>query len=248
MLAAIVRALELQPEELVCEVGPGTGRLTERLITAAGIEQVRCVEMDRDMVAHLAERHPSLSVIQADAAGVDWETITGGSPATVCGNLPYNASTAIYFHLLLVHRHLFRRFVLMFQREVAERLLAGPGSKRFGAPSVMTAVLAEARKVTHVPPSAFRPRPKVDSTVIAVTPRPTPHFGVREDEVEALRVFVRAAFKQRRKTIANNLKPLVGPTAGAQIEALGVDPRTRAEALPVSELVRLWRHVVGNPP
>ncbi len=135
----------------------------------------------------------------------------------------------------------------MFQREVAQRLLATHGSKRFGPPNVLTTLLSDASKVTHVPPSAFRPQPRVDSTVIQVDPLPSPRFGVGEDEVPSLQAFLKAAFKQRRKTISNNLKAEYGPECVEAISAAGVNQSARAEALPVESLVTLWRLVVGNP-
>ena len=244
VLAAIADALELRPEEQILEIGPGTGRLTRALVARAGAERVVCVERDRDMVAHLAANHPDVRVVPGDAVGFPFEQLIGDGPAVVAANLPYNAAAQIYFHLLLEHRHRFRRMVLMFQKEVADRLVAVPGSKRFGPPSVVTTLLADAARVLRVPPRAFRPPPRVESAVIRVDPLATPRFGVQPAEVEDLHALVTALFRQRRKTILNNLKDVLGDRAGEALSAAGVDPQARSEALPVEQLVRLWRHVV----
>lgn len=245
-IASIIGALEARADEQIWEIGPGTGRLSRRLLAAFGPARVAALERDRDMVAHLAEHVPDLTVVEGDATRADWPALVAG-PAVVCGNLPYNVSTPIYFHLLLDHRTRFRRMVLMFQKEVARRLIATEGSKRYGPPSVITRVLADVGLVCKVSPSAFKPPPRVDSAVIRVDPLSEPRFGVQESEISALNRFVRSMFHARRKTIRNNLKGIATDPRAA-LDQAGVDPAARPEALPPEALVKLWRAVLPTPP
>ena len=245
VLAAIVRTLAPKEGEAVVEIGPGTGRLTSALLEVVAAERLVAIEQDRDMIAHLGEKLPALRVLQGDAARFDFDPVL---PALVVGNLPYNASAAIYFHLLLGYRRHVRRMVLMFQREVAERFVAGPGSKAYGPPSVLTAVLAEACLVLRVGPEAFRPPPKVWSAVLRIDPLAEPRFGLGEGDVAPFLDFVHGLFRQRRKTVANNLRVLLGDAdVAGPLGAAGVDGRLRAEAIAPETLVSLWRHVVGRP-
>lgn len=246
VLHGIGAALEVRPDEVVCEIGPGTGRLTKRLLERVGPERLICLERDRDMIEHLGHKFPDLRVIEGDATRFDWSTVVTG-PAVVCGNLPYNVSAPIYFHLLEQHRSRFRRMVLMFQKEVAQRFVAQPGSKRFGPPSAITHVLADARLIMTVKPGAFRPPPKVDSAVIRVDPLAQPRFDLRPDQIPAFSEFVHSLFRARRKTVLNNLKPLTSNPLAA-LEAAGIEPRLRAEMLSVESLVDLMRRVLGSAP
>jgi len=245
----IIDALHVTDEDLICEVGPGTGKLTTVLLNRFEATRVVCVEHDRDMVAHLHEKFPELRVLQGDAVHFDWETLVPDAQAgraVVVGNLPYNVSAPIYFHLLLNHRHRFHHMVLMFQQEVAARLLAEPGTKKYGPPSVITHLLAERSLVAKVPPSAFRPPPKVDSAVVAVQPRSAPLYEVREEDVAHLNQFVHQLFQFRRKTLRNNLKPIVGEDTERILEATKVDGGIRSEKLQPETLVDLWRAVYGT--
>jgi 16S rRNA (adenine1518-N6/adenine1519-N6)-dimethyltransferase len=247
VLNAIVSATEVTDSEQIYEIGPGTGRLTAKLLATVGADRLTCVEKDRDMIAHLSGKFPELKVLEGDARAFDWPSVTVGavSPGVVVGNLPYNVSTVIYFDLLTRHRHLFRRFVMMFQREVAKRLLADAGSKTYGPPSVLTRTLADIRQVVKVSPRAFRPPPKVGSMVVQVDPLDTPRFGLAESEVAPFSTFVRSVFGQRRKTIRNNLKGVTS-TPDDVLHRAGVDPSHRPEVLPPETLVRLWRNVIGE--
>lgn len=247
VIHAIVSGLNPKANELVCEIGPGTGRLTKRLVETVPIEHLVCIEADRDMVQHINAKWPALRVDLADAANYPWEQLEfDGRDAVVVGNLPYNASTAIYFHLLLNHRHRFRRMVFMFQREVADRLRADAGSKIYGPPSVITHLLTAVTLVVKVPPAAFRPQPKVNSAVLAFEPLNQPKFGVHTEEITDFNDFLHAIFRQRRKTVANNLKPLVGQKRNNILIDTGIDPSARAETLPPELLVALWRNVLGS--
>lgn len=243
----VAHALQLADDEHVYEIGPGTGELTRVLVEKFGADRVTCVEQDREMIAHLARKLPDVTVHHGDASKFDWSQLVDG-PAVVVGNLPYNIATRIYFHLLIRHRALFRTMVLMFQLEVAERLVATPGSKKFGSGSVMTRVLADARFLAKVPPGAFRPPPKVESAVIQITPLEAPRLGVLPEEISSLEDHLRAFFQQRRKTIRNNVKTVGGERTDEILAASGLPPSARAEALSVDELVHLWRTVLRSAP
>ncbi len=247
ILSKIVTALGPLDGEHVLEIGPGTGRLTARLCERVGPERLVCLEFDRDMIAHLGAKLPEVAVLHGDAATFDYEALRPGTPMSLAANLPYNASTAILFHILQSHRARFRRLVVMLQREVAERLLATPGKdgKAYGPPSVFITALCDARPVCRVPPRAFRPPPRVDSMVIALDPLATPRFGLTDAELPRFQRFVRACFEKRRKTLHNNLRAVTSDSA-AFIAAAGLAADVRAEVVPAGVLVSLWRAVVAN--
>lgn len=245
VLRRICEALELETGEQIVEIGPGTGRLTKRLVADFGSACIDCVERDPEMIAHLAEKLPDVRVHYGDATKYPFDELVAG-PSVVCGNLPYNVSTGIYFHLLLNHGLRFRRMVLMFQREVARRLIAPEGSKTYGPPSVITNIVAKARSVMVVRPRSFRPPPRVDSQVIVVDPYPVPRYGLEWSDIPAVNAFVRGLFKHRRKTVQNNLKTLIGAAAPAALERCAIDPRLRPEVLAPVTLVDLWRAVIGQ--
>lgn len=253
----------------VFEIGPGRGALTDELVAAASprpalveppaaVERLGprlgprlvLIEKDRRFVAHLSERYagdPRVTVVEADATAFDFGAhLAPGEQAVVVGNLPYNAAAPIYFHLLAQRAH-FTRLVLMFQREVAERLVAPPGSKTYGAPSVATAMFTEARIVRRLAPGAFAPPPKVWSAVVQADPRPAPLQPLADEE--AFLRFVRGLFRFRRKTLGNVLAAaaLTGPRSAADVAAAaGVDPRARAETLDAAAVWRLYRACGGR--
>jgi 16S rRNA (adenine1518-N6/adenine1519-N6)-dimethyltransferase len=211
-----------------------------------GADRVVCVERDRDMIEHLKGKLPEIAVHYGDATQFAWDTILSpDEPAVICGNLPYNVSSVIYFDLLLQHRHRFRRMVLMFQRELADRFL-GRSRRHFGPPSILTEILAEARMILTVKPRSFRPPPKVDSAVLKIEPREAPLYTISPDDIEAFSGFVHTLFAQRRKTIRNNLKAVAGDRSTALLHEAGIHETTRAEAVPVESLVKLWRCVIGE--
>ena len=242
VLSHIVQVLDPAEDELVIEIGPGTGQLTRQLVARVGSSRVVCLEKDRDMVAHLSDKLPDVRVIQGDATRTEWSNHVN-CPAVVVGNLPYNVSAPIYFHLLMTARHVFRRMVLMFQKEVADRFVASPGNKTFGPPSVLTWLLADAHRTMVVRPGAFRPPPKVDSAIILVDPLPSPRRDVGDD-IDAFNRFVHGLFQQRRKTIQNNLKRMYGPEALSCLDDVGIERSARSEVVPPDMLVDLWRRVI----
>lgn len=246
-------------DDVVLEIGPGPGVLTAAVLNAG--PQVVAVEKDRRAVeflrgefsARLGESASRLHVIEGDALHADLTAplrALGAPPWVAVGNLPYNVGTGILLRLLELTPH-FRRFVLMFQHEVAERLVAGPGSKKFSSLSLAVHNRTEARIVRTLGPESFVPPPKVDSSVVRFDVRAEPL--VAADLEAAFETVARAAFSQRRKTLRNSLKGgLPGLDAArldALIDAAALDPGTRAEALAFEDFVRLaraWRGLDGG--
>jgi 16S rRNA (adenine1518-N6/adenine1519-N6)-dimethyltransferase len=220
----------------VVELGAGFGALTQALKN--GARRVVAVERDRDFAAFLRSEfglEPTVEILEANAATLDWPALAKrlGEPPVVVGNLPYHMATPILFHLLS-HRAVLAHWVLMFQREMAERLVAGPGCREYGVLSVLVQRKAEVETVLDVGPGAFHPAPKVHSRVLRFTPLAAPRVAVR-DEAFFERV-VKGAFSQRRKKIRNSLLGSVGKTLGAPavdraLAAAGIDPGARAEQL-----------------
>ena len=229
----IVAALDPRPDELTVELGPGLGTLTAALLRAGA--RVHAVDLDRDMLGVLASELgdvETLEVVEGDAAKVDLAALAGEGRVALAGNLPYAVTGAILENL--VHqRDAIRRAVIMVQREVANRLLASPGGKTYGALGVFVQAAYEVSLVTKVSAGSFHPPPKVESAVVALDPHPVP----RAIETESFRAVVRAAFGQRRKTLRNALKALEGGVEA--LEASGIDGSRRAETLSVEELDRI---------
>lgn len=222
----------------IVEIGPGQGALTTHL--RALDRPLVLVEKDRRFAALLRERYaddPLVTVEEGDATDFDFRgAVPTGRRGVAVGNLPYNVAAPIFFRLLDA-RQAYARLVLMFQREVADRLVAPPGSKTYGAPSVATALFTEARVVRRLSPGAFHPAPRVHSAVVQLDVLPAPRVPVaREDDFLKL---VRALFRYRRKTVANALRQ-AGYTAPADLAArANVDLGKRPEALSPEDLVRL---------
>jgi 16S rRNA (adenine1518-N6/adenine1519-N6)-dimethyltransferase len=219
-------------EPLVVEIGPGKGALTERLLNRA--DRVVAIELDSELAAKLRERFPALEVVEADVMET---SLNQWGPAVVAGNLPYYISTAIVSRAL-APASLLGRGVFLVQKEVAERITARPGSRDFGYLSVESQFHANVRKLFDVAPGAFRPPPKVDSTVIAYELRPrSAELGVADDA--AFLGFVRQCFRQKRKTIRNNL----AGTRAAEAISGRPEASMRAEQLSVEQFAELWNRV-----
>lgn len=234
VIERILRAINPQAGDTLVEIGPGLGALTVPLLARVG--RLTVVEIDRDVIPLLRERcgeHPDLTVIQADALKVDYRTLRPvNGRIRVVGNLPYNISTPLLFHLLdqseaIADMH------FMLQKEVVDRMCAGPGDDAYGRLSVALAARCEVSHLLDVGPGAFRPAPKVDSAVVRLVPR-APDFEIAD--LDAFDRVVTRAFGQRRKTLANTLKGLLDAT---QIVAAGIDPRARAETLHARDFARL---------
>lgn len=243
VIEGIVRAISPQPGDTLVEIGPGLGALTEPVAEEA--EHLHVIELDRDLAKRL-RHHPFLSqkltVHEGDALKFDFHQLQhNGGKLKVFGNLPYNVSTPLIFHLLS-YQGIIENMHFMLQKEVVERMASGPGSKSYGRLSVMTQYYCRAIPVLEVPPSAFKPAPKVDSAVIRLIPGP-PQFPA--DDVKWLERVVSEAFNQRRKTIRNSLKRLVSVEA---LEQLGIDAGLRPEAISLEQYVRIANHLAANPP
>ncbi len=241
LAARIARAAGPLDGVTVFEVGPGPGGLTRALLSL-GIERVIAVERDDRAIAALqdiAALHPGrLDIVAADALTFDPHGHFGGGPVRIVANLPYNIATALLLHWLSIEPWppWFDSAVLMFQREVAERLVAAPGSKSYGRLSVFTQWRSDPRILFDVNASAFVPPPKVKSSLVRIVPRAEPLPCDRR----MLETVTQAAFGQRRKMLRQSLRSL-GADVPALLTATGLDPTARAEDIPVEGFVMLAR-------
>lgn len=239
IVQGIVDAAEIEPGERVLEIGPGIGTLTQGLAEAGA--EVTAVELDKKLPAVLAETlkaYDNVTIVPGDILKVNIPEIMGDAPFKVAANLPYYITTPILMALL--ERHLpITRMVTMVQKEVAERMVAGPGSKTYGALSVAVQYYTEPEIVLNVPPRSFIPAPEVDSVVIACKVRETPAVKVLEEKM-FFRV-VKAAFGQRRKTLSNALCGGGFPKEQVRdaMERAGIDPTRRGETLSLAEFANL---------
>jgi 16S rRNA (adenine1518-N6/adenine1519-N6)-dimethyltransferase len=239
----IVAALDPSPAENVLEIGPGRGALTEALLAA--VPAMTAVEIDRDLAADLQARYPGdrLRLIVSDVKDVALAPLAAGGPLVVAGNLPYNISKPVAMKLVL-ERGAIRRAVLMFQREVADRLTAVPGTGAYGPLTVLTGRAYRIARLFDLPPGAFHPRPKVVSSVTLWIPREPE--ALPADLVAPLRAVLRASFARRRQTVQKNLRDAVpggAATVARLLEAAGIDGSLRAEAITPDAFValaRLW--------
>jgi len=249
----LVTAIDPAPGDAIVEIGPGRGAIT--LPLAARVAQLLAIEVDRDLAAALEARAlPNVTVVTADVLSVDLAATvrTHLDQATVArrrvvGNLPYNISSPILFRLLAAApAGGFIDATLMLQEEVAERLIAVPGTGEYGVLTICTALGADVTRLLSLPPGAFRPAPKVRSAVVRLAFRPPPAEVHDSTLVVAI---VRAVFTQRRKTLANALAPFVssrGLRASDALERAGIDPRRRPETVSLAEYGRL-ADVIGHP-
>ncbi|MFC0004718.1 16S rRNA (adenine(1518)-N(6)/adenine(1519)-N(6))-dimethyltransferase RsmA [Micromonospora siamensis] len=239
----IVAAAGLAPDDVALEVGPGLGSLTLALLPAAA--HVHAVEIDPTLAAALpetadrfaGEAAARLTVHRADALRVTAADLADPPPTALVANLPYNVAVPVVLHLLAELPSL-RQGLVMVQKEVADRLVAGPGSKVYGIPSVKLAWYAHARAAGKVPPNVFWPVPNVDSGLVAFTRREPPRPDVARQAVFAV---VDAAFAQRRKTLRAALAGWAGgpDRAAAALTAAGVDPGARGESLTVEQFAAI---------
>ncbi len=238
ILRQIVAGVAPKPGERIVEIGPGEGALTLPLLRAAG--KITAIELDRDLIEPLREKTRGvgeLEIINADVLTVDFDQLAHGTPLRIVGNLPYNISTPILFHCI-EHSASIADMHFMLQKEVVDRMAAEPGSKVYGRLSVMLQFRCGVQPLLHVPPGAFRPPPKVDSAVVRLVPIPA--ASLPDVDTALLANVVRAAFGQRRKTLSNALRDVA---TAADLEAVGIEPRSRAEQVPVADFVRLAQHL-----
>ena len=234
VIQRILAAIQPAPGQHLVETGPGQGALTGELLASGCALDV--IELDRDLVPNLQERfgdNPRFRLHSADALRFDFNRIGNAGPRLrIVGNLPYNISTPLLFHLLAFSPRI-EDMHFMLQREVVQRLTARPGSKSWGKLGVMAQFHSEVEYLFEVPAAAFRPVPKVVSAVVRLTPREES----RDPELESrLRRVVTAAFSQRRKTLRNTLRDLVDVQ---QLEALDISPQARAETLTLQQFIAI---------
>jgi 16S rRNA (adenine1518-N6/adenine1519-N6)-dimethyltransferase len=239
-LERIADALAPTADDVVVEIGPGRGALTDLLVRRA--KRVVAIELDRDLVPYLRDRYrgaDNVEVIERDVLEVNLAEVAGGE-YLLAGNVPYYITTPILFHALEPPRP--ARAVYLVQREVAERIAAPPGSRTYGALSVNVQAVAHAELVARVPAGAFRPPPSVESAVVRLTPRPDPVVeGALEPE---FRVLVQESFGLRRKQmrrVVRTIAHLDVERADRVLEAAGVDPECRPETLSPEDFARLLR-------
>ena len=239
IIQALIHAINPQKNDPMLEIGPGTGALTRPLLTK--LDHLIAVEIDTDLQQALQQwpEYPTrLELVGADALSIDfsqWST-----PLRIVGNLPYNISTPLLFHVLAQKQHVLDMH-FMLQKEVVERLTAAPGSKAYGRLSIMVQVQCAVECLFLVPASAFKPAPKVESAVVRLTPRrhdPAPAF----DEASLHQVVARA-FTMRRKTLANNLKSCV---SAHDLQALDINPGLRPEQISIAEYVRIAQFIFDS--
>ena len=238
----LVMAIDPRPGDRIVEIGPGQGALTFPLLDRHGA--LTAIEFDRDLLEPLtaaAKSHGELTLINSDVMNVDFTALADDIPFRLVGNLPYNLSSPILFHAL-DHAAVVRDMHFMLQKEVVDRMAAGPGSKVYGRLSVMLQAYCTVTALFKVPPGAFRPPPKVDSAVVRLVPHPPGQVGIADPRRFA--DIVRAAFGQRRKTLRNALSNVC---TAEDIVRAGVDPQSRAEQLAVADFIALANLAVEPP-
>lgn len=232
IIESIVSAIDPQPHEALVEIGPGLGALTLPLLARGA--RMTVIELDRDLAQRLRQRG-DVEVVQDDVLRVNFAQLgpAAQAPLRIVGNLPYNISTPLLFHLLAQASAILDMH-FMLQREVVDRITAEPGGGDYGRLSVMVQYQCRAERILEVPPHAFSPAPKVESAVVRLVPGHHDH-GLAHDP-RLLATLVRQAFGQRRKTLRN---AMAGFLSGEDIQDTGIDPKRRPETLSIAEFVRL---------
>jgi 16S rRNA (adenine1518-N6/adenine1519-N6)-dimethyltransferase len=234
----IARFAEIDSQDSVVEIGPGTGHLTQVLLDMAG--HVTAIEFDREMVAYLQNQWPEtginqgapLTIVQANVLTLDWNTILGTGPVKVIGNLPYNISTRILQKMTEI-KDRFHSCTVLIQKEVAQRILAAPDSKDYGYFTLLMEYHFQRVAGFDISAGAFVPKPKVVSHVLKLIPRQCPH---EVSDYEAFLNLLKEAFQQRRKTLWNNLKRSHDPeNLGAAFQACHLDARARPESVTLEQ-------------
>jgi len=231
IIEKIISSIAPQSSDTIIEIGPGLGALTQYLLKSRC--QLTAVELDFDLADHLSKHFPDLNLISQDALKTDFSTlIPSGQKAKIVGNLPYNISTPLIFHLLNF-KELCSGMYFMLQKEVVDRMGAETDRKSYGRLSVMVQYHCNVEPLLHIPPSAFNPTPKVDSTFVRLTPR---EFPLALHKPELLQQVVTSVFSQRRKTMRNGLKNLWGQHLSSIPDSV---LSKRPENLSVKEYVEL---------
>lgn len=245
VIEKIIKAIDPRPGDRLLEIGPGLGAISLPLLKIVGT--LMAVELDRDVIPHLdraAQELGELTIFQADALRFDYRKVAGsGDKLRLIGNLPYNISTPLLFHFL-EQKDCIKDMHFMLQKEVVDRMAAGPGSKTFGRLSVMLQASARVEHLFDIGREAFTPPPRVESSFVRLVPYETPPFKINDQKLFAQLVL--SAFSQRRKTLRNSLKKLLD---AEQIASTGVDPSARAETLEPEQFAMLANLLVpGETP
>ncbi|KGQ44911.1 ribosomal RNA small subunit methyltransferase A [Gallibacterium anatis] len=245
IIQSIVAAINPQANDFLIEIGPGLGALTEPV--AEQIEHLTVIELDRDLAERLRHHpflHQKLTVIEQDVMRFDFQQLAqqADKPLRIFGNLPYNISTPLMFHLFQYH-DVIQDMHFMLQKEVVNRLCAGPNSKAYGRLTIMAQYFCQVIPVLEVPPSAFKPAPKVDSAVVRLVPHKVLPYPVKD--LYWLNRVCTQAFNQRRKTLRNSLMDLF---TAQQLVELEIKLTDRAENLTIADYARLANWLADNPP
>lgn len=242
VIDSILDAVDPQPGEHFVEIGPGRGALTVPLLERA--IRLDVIELDRDLVERLTEffaDHTALQIHSADALEFDFATLKDDAkPLRVLGNLPYNISTPLLFHLMQ-YRDAISDMCFMLQREVVQRICAEPGTKHYGRLSIMLQSQCETNQLFEVPSTAFEPPPRVESAILYMQPYKSPLASGAQ--LDALSTIVAQAFSKRRKTIANTLKSLLEK---ADLEACDIDPTQRPETISLHQYLQLSAYYLAQ--
>jgi len=235
VIEQIIAAINPKPDEMIIEVGPGLGALTKPLLQTT--EQLHVIELDKDIIpllSALPQNHQQLTIHQADVLKVDFASLTDNKkPLRIVGNLPYNISTPLIFHLL-AQKDVIKDMHFMLQKEVVQRICAKPNTKAYGRLSIMVQYHCTTEDLFTVYPEAFSPPPKVNSAVVRLIPHTRlPYIAKDENHFSDI---VREAFNHRRKTIHNALKGFISSDAFTKTQ---IDPKKRAEQLSISDFVNL---------
>jgi 16S rRNA (adenine1518-N6/adenine1519-N6)-dimethyltransferase len=233
IIQRIVDAINPQKSDHLIEIGPGKGALTLPLLER--VDHLDVIEIDRDLVDKLTKElghDKRLKIHQADALKLDF-SVFNHNKLRIIGNLPYNISTPLLFHLLSF-RDQIQDMTFMLQKEVVERICAHCGNKQYGRLTIMLQLYCNVESLFIVKPGAFTPSPKVDSAIVRLTPLDQPRYAL--NNYECFKTIVREAFSQRRKTIRNSLKKYIGES---DIKGLEIAPETRAENLQIVDFVKL---------
>ncbi|MHB1676107.1 MAG: 16S rRNA (adenine(1518)-N(6)/adenine(1519)-N(6))-dimethyltransferase RsmA [Sulfuriferula sp.] len=240
IIAGIVHAIRPHRNDNLVEIGPGLGALTQPLMQH--LDHFHVIELDRDIVARLQRSYPAdkLSIYACDALTFDFSSL--GTDLRIVGNLPYNISTPLLFHLADFAPHIVDIHV-MLQKEVVERMIASPNTHDYGRLSVMLQYRFDMEALFDVTPAAFDPPPKVNSTVVRMIPRRAQ--AMQADNLDTLSRIVSSAFAQRRKTLRNTL---AGILDAADFSRLEIDPQRRAETIAVADFIRIANYIeMGKP-
>lgn len=234
VIERIAQVINATSSDHLVEIGPGKAALTSAVLQAY---QVDVIEIDRDLIAglkKLTKQYPNLKIHNCDALTFDYHQLkTDNHLLRIIGNLPYNISTPLIFHLL-EFKAIIQDMHFMLQKEVVDRICAEPGSKDYGRLSIMTQYHCQTIKLFDVPPTAFIPQPKVDSAIVRLIPYTTLPFVANNPET--LQLIVTQAFSQRRKTLRNSVRGFI---SAEQLEELNIDPQLRPEQLSVAEYVKI---------